>query len=167
MKNGWKEVSTTNERSVYLSLLDDFCPSNDQNECQFVEADPEDIVHILWVQGEAAGFSTLKPKGCYIEEWMERYTMLTLDTIYVLPQYRRRGFVMSLLTELMRKHDGDHLGLSSPVSDSMFAVLHKFLLSNPQYRNQLWSIQFCGGEGERELIWYLIRRRNLANTAEP
>uniref|UniRef100_A0A8D8XC51 Uncharacterized protein n=1 Tax=Cacopsylla melanoneura TaxID=428564 RepID=A0A8D8XC51_9HEMI len=108
MKNGWKEVSTTNERSVYLSLLDDFCPSNDQNECQFVEADPEDIVHILWVQGEAAGFSTLKPK-----------------------------------------------------------VLHKFLLSNPQYRNQLWAIQFCGGEGERELIWYLIRRRNLANTAEP
>ncbi|KAL1454005.1 hypothetical protein WDU94_010302 [Cyamophila willieti] len=90
--------------------------------------------------------------------------MLTLDTIYVLPQYRRRGFVISLLNELMRRKDGDHLGFSSPLSDSMYAVIHSFLLSNPQYRSQLWSIQYCGCEGDRELIWYLVRRRNLAHT---
>lgn len=45
--------------------------------------------------------------------------MLTLDTIFVLPQFRRKGFVVTLLSELV-SHE-DNVGFSSPVSNRMCA----------------------------------------------
>ncbi|KAI5725903.1 soluble lamin-associated protein of 75 kDa-like isoform X2 [Diaphorina citri] len=165
MKDGWKEVTDKDDTRVYESLLAQYSPSTELNECSFDMADPGDAVCLLWVQGEPAGFCTLKPKGCWIEELSEQYTMLTLDTIFVLPQYRQKGHVLSLLEELMRRQPGEDLGFSSPISSSMYAVLSRFLWSHPEYRTKLWEIQHGGGEGDRELIWYNMRRRNLIHTA--
>ncbi|KAI5724808.1 hypothetical protein M8J77_007394 [Diaphorina citri] len=121
MKDGWKEVTDKDDTRVYESLLAQYSPSTELNECSFDMADPGDAVCLLWVQGEPAGFCTLKPKGCWIEELSEQYTMLTLDTIFVLPQYRQKGHVLSLLEELMRRQPGEDLGFSSPISSSMYA----------------------------------------------
>lgn len=163
MKNGWYEVRAKEDTRAYEQLLTEYTPDPLLSEYQFDPADPEDQVKLLWVQGRPAGFCTLKPEGVWIEELMVTYSMLTLDTIFVLPQYRRRGFVLTLLTDIMTHED--NLGVSSPVSHGMCAVLQKFLLAHPQYRSKLWEIQHGGGEGDRELIWYnLRRRRSLIHT---
>ncbi|XP_026677986.1 uncharacterized protein LOC113466621 [Diaphorina citri] len=160
MKDGWKEVTDKDDTRVYESLLAQYSPNTELNECSFDMADPGDAVCLLWVQGDPAGFCTLKLKGCWIEELSEQYTMLTLDTIFVLPQYRQKGHVLSLLEELMRRQPGEDLGFSSPISSSMYAG-NTVCDENLHFRLQ---VQICvkGGffGGKRKLGFDIFAERD-------
>ncbi|KAK7867900.1 hypothetical protein R5R35_002823 [Gryllus longicercus] len=130
----------------------------DDTRAIFDEPDKHDVVVLLWINGSAIGFYTLKSKGTWIEETDEAYNMTTLDTIFIRKCHRRNGYCQEMLRHICASNNDEDIGVSKPISPEMKAALQKFLTDQPHMRSRLWEINGTGGEGHQKLVWYVLAK---------
>ncbi|CAG2061285.1 unnamed protein product [Timema podura] len=123
--NGWLHVSSAADRVVHYTLSQILYntyepPSDNELEVLYDIPDRGDQIKILWLQKAAIGFYTVKLKGTLIENTDEKYAMHMLDTAYIRTTHRRQGHGLSILTDLLQGRVGQDMGLSSPISRSMW-----------------------------------------------
>ncbi|ODM88325.1 Soluble lamin-associated protein of 75 kDa [Orchesella cincta] len=110
------------------------------------------------MKNSAAGFYTAKPRGSLDAETMEWYSMAVLDTLFIRKSYRRKGYALSSIEDLLLEFPDQNVGLSFPISLSMKKVASKYLNMHPRDRMKLWEITGCGSEGNCQILWYLFKR---------
>lgn len=163
-RTGWKLVESFGER-VALYVLN--CIIQKQLElCRhvtFLTIKEDEIAKLLWVDQEAVGFYTIKPKGSpYM--FFERYYMPVVDLIFIRQKARRRGHAMRLIDDFLSMFPGEDVGFSDPISDEMYLVLEKYLKQNGEFRDRLWECRHFGGEGLRKNVWLHLKRRSAENS---
>ncbi|XP_006901030.1 PREDICTED: protein FAM169B-like [Elephantulus edwardii] len=114
---------------------------------------------ILWRNGAAVGFYTMKMKGSLCGDGSGICYMLPiLDTAFIRRQHRRQGLAMALLQDFCKTFQEDEaLGISCPISAAMLQVCRKFLLIHPEERGRLWEVEPPGAWGQRVNIWLKVQ----------
>ncbi|TRY72986.1 hypothetical protein TCAL_08735 [Tigriopus californicus] len=127
-------------------------PKDEDHECQFGFPDLNvDQIHLLWIDGQARGFCSLRKNGTALGTPMNTYQMTILDTIFIDPRVRGRGHASCQLRGLLADN---HLGLSTPISNDMLVTCLKALRKSPPFRERLWLVDNFGGAGERKNLWW-------------
>ncbi|XP_012259109.1 protein FAM169B-like isoform X2 [Athalia rosae] len=170
-EDSWCEAKTEKERIVYYALSqivypERDAPNGDKFESMYDFADESDLVMLRWKSGIPIGFYTLKRKGSLISMTNEEYSMPTLDTAYIRSEYRRRGIGIEILENITQMFPEEEIGLSRPISDAMWKVLEKFLTTNKAVRLKFWEIEDGGNEGNRKLIWFMLKKRKSNSSFE-
>lgn len=77
---------------------------------------------ILWQDGEAVGFYTVKKKGSLCNgSTGQSYRLPVLDTVFVRPRWRRTGLALQMLEDFCSSQPFECiLGISFPMSPSMY-----------------------------------------------
>ncbi|XP_052016791.1 protein FAM169B-like isoform X2 [Apodemus sylvaticus] len=121
-------------------------------------------VKILWRDGAAVGFYSIKMKGSLCGDGTSAcYLLPVFDTVFVRRKNRCQGLGTAMLRDFCDTFHGDEaLGISCPISAAMYKVLRQFLLTCPGERGRLWEVEAPGAWGQRVNIWlkvYLQERR--------
>ncbi|XP_019912083.2 protein FAM169B isoform X1 [Esox lucius] len=121
---------------------------------------------ILWLNGEAVGFYTIKKKGSLCDGCTSQsYQLPVLDTVFVRTQWRRRGLGLQILADFCTSLPNEKvIGLSCPISPSMIKVCRKFLLTNQDQRDRLYEVVAPGAWDQRRNIWLNIQLNYSANS---
>ncbi|KAL0968265.1 hypothetical protein UPYG_G00264480 [Umbra pygmaea] len=121
---------------------------------------------ILWHNGEAVGFYTIKKKGSLCDGCTSQtYQLPVLDTVFVRTQWRRRGLALQILADFCASlQKEEEIGLSYPITPSMIKVCKKFLVMNPELRDQLYEVEGPGAWGQRRNIWLNIQLNHSAHS---
>ncbi|XP_076791862.1 protein FAM169B isoform X4 [Arvicanthis niloticus] len=119
---------------------------------------------ILWKDGAAVGFYSIKMKGSLCGDGTSAcYLLPVFDTVFVRRKNRCQGLGTAMLRDFCDTFQGDEaLGISCPISPAMYKVLREFLLTCPGERGRLWEVEPPGAWGQRVNIWlkvYLQERR--------
>ncbi|MBN3312347.1 F169B protein, partial [Atractosteus spatula] len=114
---------------------------------------------ILWRDGEAAGFYTIKRKGSLCDSCTSQsYTLPVLDTLFVRRRWRRAGLALGMLEDFCSSFASEEaLGISCPISASMYQVCRKFLLAHEEQRDRLFEVEAPGGWSQRRSVWLQAR----------
>ncbi|XP_017284358.1 protein FAM169B isoform X1 [Kryptolebias marmoratus] len=114
---------------------------------------------VLWTDNQAVGFYTVKHKGSLCDGWSSCcYLLPVLDTLLVRRSCRRRGFGLQILEDFCSSFSSEEfLGLSSPLSPSMAAVVRRFLQQHEEQRERLYEVEAPGGWTQRRNIWLNIQ----------
>ncbi|XP_069046754.1 protein FAM169B isoform X2 [Lepisosteus oculatus] len=119
---------------------------------------------ILWRDGEAAGFYTIKRKGSLCDSCTSQsYTLPVLDTLFVRRRWRRAGLALGMLEDFCSSFASEEaLGISCPISASMYQVCRKFLLAHEELRDRLFEVEAPGGWSQRSSVWLRARPEGTA-----
>ncbi|XP_033616889.1 protein FAM169B isoform X2 [Fukomys damarensis] len=114
---------------------------------------------ILWKNGAAVGFYTVKLKGSLCSKSTGAcYLLPVFDTVFVRRAHRRQGLGTAMLRDFCDTFPRDEaLGVSSPISPAMFQVCRHFLLACPEQRGRLWEVKAPGTLDQRINIWLQIQ----------
>uniref|UniRef100_A0A672I1E7 Family with sequence similarity 169 member B n=1 Tax=Salarias fasciatus TaxID=181472 RepID=A0A672I1E7_SALFA len=116
---------------------------------------------LLWEGGAAVGFYTFKARGARVDGWSGRcYALPVLDSLQVRRSCRGRGLGLRLLEDFCSTFQEEELlGISSPLSEGLVAVLRKLLGRRRDLRDRLYEVEapeVLGG-GARRNIWLGIQ----------
>ncbi|KAM4619013.1 protein FAM169B isoform 2-T2 [Polymixia lowei] len=131
----------------------------DEEETRFIPHPRTEHAKLLWRDGEAVGFYTVKHKGSLCDSWTgQSYLLPVLDTVLVRRCWRRRGLGLQMLGNFCSSFPGEEvLGVSSPLSPSMVAVCRRFLQQHGEQREHLYEVEAPGGWAQRRNIWLNIQ----------
>lgn len=143
---------------VVLFLLSQVVERSSQEEALFSPHPHTELGKLLWRDGEAVGFYTIKQKGSLCGRWTSQcYLLPVLDTVMVRRRWRRRGLGLQMLEDFCSSYPKEEaLGVSSPLSPSMVAVCRKFL-QHEEHRARLYEVEAPGGWTQRRNIWLNIK----------
>uniref|UniRef100_A0A3P8SHW6 Family with sequence similarity 169 member B n=1 Tax=Amphiprion percula TaxID=161767 RepID=A0A3P8SHW6_AMPPE len=112
---------------------------------------------LLWRDGQALGFYSVKHKSL-CDTWSSCcYLLPVLDTLLVRRSCRRRGFGLQMVQDFCSMFPTEEfLGISSPLSASMVAV-KRFLQQHEEHRERLYEVEAPGGWTQRRNIWLNIQ----------
>ncbi|XP_034542603.1 protein FAM169B isoform X4 [Notolabrus celidotus] len=121
-RRGLMLVQSIIER-VIVFLLSQVVERSSQEEVLFSLHPRTESCKLLWVDGQAVGFYTVKHKGSLCDSWSALcYTLPVLDTVLVRRSSRGRGFGLQMLEDFCSLFSTEKfLGVSSPLSPSMVA----------------------------------------------
>ncbi|XP_014674536.1 PREDICTED: protein FAM169B-like isoform X2 [Priapulus caudatus] len=160
-RNGFQQVQTFTERVILHTLNRIVFREQEQDEdtvAVFLPTPAEEFAKLMWDEGEAVGFYTVKTKGkVYESSFHERYTMPVVDIIFVRKKGRGLGFGENLLKDMVSMFPVENFGFSHPVSPAMYQVLLRYLHSRPHMRDRIWVTTYTGDEGYRRNVWLLVR----------
>ncbi|XP_042370827.1 protein FAM169B-like, partial [Plectropomus leopardus] len=116
------QVQSITER-VIVFLLSRVVERSSQEEVAFSLHARTESCKLLWRDGQAVGFYTIKHKGSLCDSWSGScYLLPVLDTVLVRRSCRRRGFGLQMLEDFCSSFSTEKfLGVSSPLSPSMAA----------------------------------------------
>ncbi|XP_044516067.1 protein FAM169B-like [Gracilinanus agilis] len=125
----------------------------------FLPHSAKEHAKILWRNGAAIAFYTIKMKGSLCGRNTSKCYMLpVLDTAFVRRKHRREGLGMKMLHDFCQTFETeDALGISCPISTAMYQVCQKFLLTYPEEQDRLWEVEAPGDWGQRVNIWLKIQ----------
>ncbi|XP_041693359.1 protein FAM169B isoform X3 [Coregonus clupeaformis] len=169
-KSGLVMVQSVMER-VILFLLSQIIfgvlerPSGE--EIYFSPYPMREFGKILWHNGEAVGFYTIKKKGSLCDGFTSRsYQLSVLDTVFVRTQWRRSGLALQILGDFCKSLPNEEvIGISCPISPSMIKVCSKYLLMHQDQRDRLYEVEAPGGWGQRRNIWLNIQLNRSTNSS--
>lgn len=69
--------------------------------------------------------------------------MTTLDTAYIRKSHRRRGLGLSILEDIVKTFPDEDIGLSTPVSMSMYHGKYAKARQCQTYKFNSWNLVFC------------------------
>ncbi|XP_044212236.1 protein FAM169B isoform X1 [Thunnus albacares] len=167
-RSGLVSVQTIMER-VIVFLLSQVVERSSQEEVLFSPHPRTESCKLLWRDGQAVGFYTVKHKGSLCDSWSGRCYMLpVLDTVLVRKSWRRRGFGLQMLDDFCSSFSREEvLGVSAPLSPSMVAVCSQFLQMHEEHGERLYEVEAPGGWAQRRNIWLNIQLgRYSSNTNE-
>ncbi|GAA6093522.1 protein FAM169B isoform X2 [Tachysurus ichikawai] len=113
---------------------------------------------IFWQDGEAVGFYTVKNKGSLCNGYTaQSYLLPVLDTLFVRSHWRRRGLALQMLQDFCRSMPTERvLGISYPISPSMYRVCKKYLEIHHEQREHLYEVEAPGNWSQRRNVWLNI-----------
>ncbi|XP_017322292.2 protein FAM169B isoform X1 [Ictalurus punctatus] len=113
---------------------------------------------IFWQDGEAVGFYTVKKKGSLCNRCTSQsYLLPVLDTVFVRRHWRRNGLAMQMLQDFCKSMPTDRvLGISYPISPSMYGVCKKYLETHQEQRERLYEVEAPGNWSQRRNVWLSI-----------
>ncbi|XP_010219582.1 PREDICTED: LOW QUALITY PROTEIN: protein FAM169B [Tinamus guttatus] len=141
---------------VILGMLE----GSSANDAFFLPHSATECAKILWRDGEAVAFYTVKMKGKVILETNSQCTYLlpVLDTVFVQSKYRGGGLGMKTLRDFCRSSVGEEaLGIGRPISAAVYQVGQKFLQTYSEEQNRLWEVEAPGAWSQGVDIWLKIQ----------
>ncbi|XP_076204111.1 protein FAM169B-like isoform X2 [Aptenodytes patagonicus] len=129
------------------------------NDAFFLPHSATECAKLLWRNGEAVAFYSVKMKGSLCDGTTSQcYLLPVLDTIFVRRKYRRSGLGMKMLHDFCQSFMAeDALGISCPISAAMYQVCQKFLQTYPEEQKRLWEVEAPGDWSQRVNIWLKIQ----------
>ncbi|XP_036441358.1 protein FAM169B isoform X2 [Colossoma macropomum] len=114
---------------------------------------------ILWQDGEAVGFYTIKKKGSLCDGCTgQSYLLPVLDTVFVRTHWRRNGLALQMLQDFCVSMSKECvLGISCPISTSMYGVCKKYLETHQEQRERLYEVEAPGEWSQRRNVWLSIQ----------
>ncbi|XP_010070980.1 PREDICTED: LOW QUALITY PROTEIN: protein FAM169B, partial [Pterocles gutturalis] len=161
-RDGLILVQTLGERIVLFVLnyiIFGMLEGSSANDAFFLPHSATEYAKILWRDGEAVAFYSVKRKGSLCDGTTSQcYLLPVLDTIFVRRKYRRSGLGMKMLHDFCQSFVAeDALGISCPISAAMYQVCQKFLQTNPKEQKRLWEVEVPGDWSQRVNIWLKIQ----------
>uniref|UniRef100_A0A667YGZ3 Family with sequence similarity 169 member Aa n=1 Tax=Myripristis murdjan TaxID=586833 RepID=A0A667YGZ3_9TELE len=118
---------------------------------------------ILWRNGEAVGFYSVKPSGSLHSSFLSRsYQLPVMDSIFVRKCHRGNGLGLKMLEDFVLSFKEDCLGLRYPLTKAMYKVCQTYLSQYPEDRDLLWEVESIGGPSQRTNIANKIRTMDLS-----
>ncbi|MFT7815623.1 soluble lamin-associated protein of 75 kDa isoform X1 [Arapaima gigas] len=154
-RTGLLKVKTLGERVVLYALNRIVYRAKEinKNEVPFLCHHHSDYAKILWKDGEAIGFYSVKPKGSLCTSFLtQRYLLPVMDSIFVRKAYRGQGHGLQILEDFVDTFKEDTLGLKFPLSHAMYKVCERYLGKYPADEDLLWEVQSVGGPFQRTKI---------------
>ncbi|XP_029960766.1 soluble lamin-associated protein of 75 kDa [Salarias fasciatus] len=164
-RDGVIEVQTPGERTVLYILNRIIYRTKEMSsdELPFLCHGENDYAKILWKNGEAVGFYSVKPSGTCCNSYSTRsYELPVMDSIFVRKSQRGKGFGLQMLDDFVHSFEDDCLGLRYPLTKSMYKVCEKYLRQNPEDADLLWEVEGTGGFKQRSNIANKIQAMNLS-----
>ncbi|XP_023200600.1 protein FAM169B-like isoform X1 [Xiphophorus maculatus] len=164
-RSGLQPVQSIMERLIVFLLSQVVEGPGSHGEVSFSLHPPTETCKVLWKDGQAVGFYTIKHKGRLCDSWSSRcYLLPVLDTVLVRRRCRRRGFGLQILHDFCSSFSSEEfLGVSSPLSSGMVAVIRKFLQQHEEHRARLYEVEASGGWTQRRNIWLNIQLGRYAS----
>uniref|UniRef100_A0A8C4TVQ0 Protein FAM169B n=1 Tax=Falco tinnunculus TaxID=100819 RepID=A0A8C4TVQ0_FALTI len=161
-RDGLILVQTFGERIVLFVLnyiIFGMLEGSSANDAFFLPHSATECAKILWRNGEAVAFYSVKMKGSLCDGTTHHcYLLPVLDTIFVRRRYRRGGLGMKMLHDFCQSFVAeDALGISCPISAAMYQVCQKFLQTYPEEQKRLWEVEAPGDWSQRVNIWLKIQ----------
>ncbi|CAF92134.1 unnamed protein product, partial [Tetraodon nigroviridis] len=154
-RRGLLPVDTVGERIV-LYVLNRYIyreKERSSEETPFLCHEEKDHAKILWDDGEAVGFYSVKPAGSLYNPFSSgTYQLPVMDSIFVRKGHRGKGSGLLMLKDFVLSFPGDSLGLKYPLSQSMYQVCKKYLHQYPESTDLLWEVKRTGGPHQRTNI---------------
>ncbi|KAJ8286990.1 hypothetical protein GJAV_G00045750 [Gymnothorax javanicus] len=124
-----------------------------KNEVPFLCHSASDYAKILWRNGEAIGFYSVKPSGSLCNSFVtQRYLLPVMDSIYVKKIHRGNGYGLQMLEDFVDSFKEDSLGLKYPISPAMLKVCEQYLNTYPADQELLWEVESVGGPFQRSRV---------------
>ncbi|XP_014866016.1 PREDICTED: protein FAM169B-like isoform X2 [Poecilia mexicana] len=164
-RSGLQPVQSIMERLIVFLLSQVVEKPRPHGEVSFSLHPPTETCKVLWKDGQAVGFYTIKHKGSLCDSWSSRcYLLPVLDTVLVRRRCRRRGFGLQILHDFCSSFSSEEfLGVSFPLSSGMVAVIRKFLQQHEEHRARLYEVEAPGGWSQRRNIWLNIQLGRYAS----
>ncbi|XP_078105730.1 uncharacterized protein LOC144517519 [Sander vitreus] len=151
-RDGAVEVETVGERIVLYILNRVVYRAREMSseELPFLCHGEKDHAKILWSNGEAVGFYSVKPSGSFSNSFATRsYQLPVMDSIFVRRCQRGKGFGLQMLEDFVLTFKEDCLGLRYPLTKPMYKVCEKYLRQFPGDTDLLWEVESVGGPNQR------------------
>ncbi|XP_047622753.1 protein FAM169B-like isoform X1 [Phacochoerus africanus] len=131
----------------------------DDDDMFFLPHSVKEEAKILWRDGAAVGFYTIKMKGSLCGDGTSAcYLLPVFDTVFVRRSHRRQGLGLAMLQDFCQTFREDEaLGISWPISPAMYQVCRKLLAAHPEDRGRLWEVEPPGAWGQRGNIWLKVQ----------
>ncbi|XP_064014102.1 protein FAM169B-like [Pogoniulus pusillus] len=165
-RDGLVSVQTFGERIILFVLnyiIFGMLEGSSANDAFFLPHSATECAKILWRNGEAVAFYSVKMKGSLCDGITSQcYLLPVLDTIFVRRKYRRSGLGMKMLHDFCQSFMAeDALGISCPISAAMYQVCQKFLQTYPEEQKRLWEVEAPGNWSQRMNIWLKIQMESF------
>uniref|UniRef100_A0A673BUA0 Family with sequence similarity 169 member Aa n=1 Tax=Sphaeramia orbicularis TaxID=375764 RepID=A0A673BUA0_9TELE len=164
-RDGAVEVQTVGERIVLYSLNRVIYRAKEMSseELPFLCHGETDYAKILWHNGEAVGFYSVKPSGSLCSSFSTRsYQLPVMDSIFVRKCHRGNGYGLQMLKDYVLSFTDSSLGLRYPLATAMYKVCQKYLSQYPGDADLLWEVQSIGGPNQRTNIAKKIQVMDLS-----
>uniref|UniRef100_A0A8C7CC85 Family with sequence similarity 169 member Aa n=1 Tax=Oncorhynchus kisutch TaxID=8019 RepID=A0A8C7CC85_ONCKI len=154
-RDGCVEVETLGERIVLyiLNRVVYRAMEMSSDELPFLCHGESDNAKILWKDGQAVGFYSVKPSGSLCSTFLTQcYQLPIMDSIFVRKCHRDNGLGLQMLENFVECFKEDCLGLRYPLSKVMYKVCGKYLSLYPADRDLLWEVESVGRPSQRTNI---------------
>ncbi|NWX26656.1 F169A protein, partial [Notiomystis cincta] len=177
-RQGLHQVKSVGERVVLyvLNRIIYRTQEMERNEMPFLCHGSSHYAKIMWKNGEAVGFYSVKPKGSISSSLLrQKYKLTVLDTMFVRKKHRGKDSGLMMLEDFVDSFTEEPLGIQYPLSPFMYTgkLLNFFLLSCKQYlekypgdKNLLWQVEGGGDWFQRKSIMSIVQKENLRFEAE-
>ncbi|KAM9167372.1 soluble lamin-associated protein of 75 kDa [Mergus octosetaceus] len=133
-----------------------------RNEVPFLCHGSNDYAKILWKNGEAIGFYSVKPRGSVSRSFANTYYQLSvLDTIFVRKKHRGKDFGLMMLEDYVDSFTEDALGLRYPLSPFMCTACKQYFEKYPGDHDLFCETEGVGLWFQRTSIASVLKREEL------
>ncbi|XP_036385483.1 soluble lamin-associated protein of 75 kDa-like [Megalops cyprinoides] len=163
-RRGLLKVRTLGERIVLyvLNRIVYRAKEMSKNEVPFLCHSESDYAKILWKNGEAIGFYSVKPAGSLCNSFLtQRYLLPVMDSIFVRKMHRGNGHGLQILEDFVDCFKEECLGLKYPLSHAMYKVCGQYLNTYPADHELLWEVESVGGPFQRARVASKIQTMSL------
>ncbi|XP_021329079.2 uncharacterized protein fam169ab [Danio rerio] len=123
------------------------------NEVPFLCHEEDVFAKILWKNGEAVGFYSVKCKGSLCNSFVSQcYLLPVMDSIFVRKSQRSNGHGLQMLEDFVDSFKDDELGLKYPLTTAMQRVCSQYLRRYPADVDLLWEVEGVGGPYQKVKI---------------
>ncbi|KAB5549180.1 hypothetical protein PHYPO_G00064360 [Pangasianodon hypophthalmus] len=163
-REGLVKVRSVGERIVLYVLNRIVYRTNEMGsgEMPFLCHSENDYAKILWKNGQAVGFYSVKPKGSVCNNSLRQcYFLPVMDSIFVRKAHRGKGYGLQMLEDFVDSFNEDELGLKYPLTPAMTNVCRHYLDRYPADVDLFWEVEGVGGPYQRTRVAYKLSSRPL------
>ncbi|XP_033828452.1 soluble lamin-associated protein of 75 kDa-like [Periophthalmus magnuspinnatus] len=142
-RDGLIQVDTLGERIVLyvLNRIVYRVQEMSSDELPFLCHGEQDFAKILWKNGQAVGFYSVKPTGSPCSSFSNRsYPLPVMDSLFVRKCHRGKGLGLRMLEDYVDSFKEDYLGLRYPLTTAMYKVCQCYLRAFPGDSELLWEV---------------------------
>ncbi|NWI62201.1 F169A protein, partial [Todus mexicanus] len=178
-RQGLHQVKSLGERIVLyvLNRIIYRTQEMERNEVPFLCHASNAYAKIMWQEGEAIGFYSVKPRGSVCSSYLgQNYRLSVLDTMFVRKQYRGRGCGLLMLEDFVDSFSENSLGLRYPLSSFMtiiqcflsyvYSACKQYFEKYPGDHNLLWEVEGVGHWFQKKSIMAKWQKDKLSIAAE-
>ncbi|NWW92960.1 F169A protein, partial [Rhynochetos jubatus] len=168
-RQGLCQVKTIGERIV-LYILNRIIYRTQEMEATdtpFLCHDSNEYAKIMWNEGEAIGFYSVKKTGSPCSTCRDTiYKMPVIDTMFVRKRHREGDFGLMMLEDFVNCFSESSLGLRYPIAFYVYSACKKFFEKHPDDLYLLWEVQGPGRWFQRKSVISLVQKEKARNEAE-
>ncbi|KAM4638059.1 soluble lamin-associated protein of 75 kDa [Amazona ochrocephala] len=163
-RQGLHQVKSVGERIVLyvLNRIIYRTQEMERNEIPFLCHRSNEYAKIMWKEGEAIGFYSVKPTGSICSSHCDKnYKLPVLDTAFVRPRHRERDSGLIILEDFVDSFAEKCLGLRYPLSSFMYTACKQYLEKYPRDESLLYEVNGPGYWFQRTCVATIVQRESL------